>query len=120
MDHRGKRYPNQGRCPVSAMIRLPGRRRFWVILFVTAIIFLAYSAVGESGFIRLHGMVKQRDELGLRVQALKQSNAELSERIRLLRDDPDTIEHLARTELGMVRDGETVYILSERKEDKTE
>jgi cell division protein FtsB len=58
-------------------------------------------------------MLEQRDELRARVDALQESNLDLAEQISLLRDDPATIENLARTELGMVRDGETVFILSD-------
>ncbi|MCJ7500487.1 septum formation initiator family protein [bacterium] len=62
-------------------------------------------------------MVNQRNDLRSRVRALEESNVELAEQVSRLRDDPATIEGLARTELGMVRDGETVYILSHRPED---
>ena len=62
-------------------------------------------------------MVNQRNDLRSRVRALEESNVELAEQVNRLRDDPATIEGLARTELGMVRDGETVFILSHRPED---
>lgn len=38
----------------------------------------------------------------------------LERRLLLLRDDPATLERLAREELGMVRPGEKVIVLSER------
>jgi hypothetical protein len=78
---------------------------------------LITSVMGDRGFIRLIRMVKQRDELSSRVLSLKESNAHLADEIHQLRDDPATIENLARTELGMVRDGETVYILNDRPGD---
>ena len=62
-------------------------------------------------------MVNQRNDLRSMVRALEESNVELAEQVSRLRDDPATIEDLARTELGMVRDGETVFILSPRPED---
>jgi cell division protein FtsB len=92
----------------------PVRKKLLLILAVTVGLFLVYSAVGERGFIRLNKMVNQRDELRARVHALEESNREMAEQVGQLRDDPATIEHLARTELGMVREGETVYILSDR------
>ena len=96
------------------MIALPKRRRLWLVLVVTFSLFLISSVLGESGLIRLSRMVRQRDELRSKVRELKKSNAQLAEEIHQLRDDPATIENLARTELGMVRDGETVYILNDR------
>jgi cell division protein FtsB len=91
----------------------PLRRRLWLVLVLTVCLFLVYSAVGERGLVRLNIMLEQRDELRARVDALQESNLDLAEQISLLRDDPATIENLARTELGMVRDGETVFILSD-------
>ena len=98
----------------------PVRKRLWVFLALTVCLFLVYSAVGERGFIRMNRMVDQRDALRSKVRALEKSNAQLAEQVGRLRDDPATIEHLARTELGMVRDGETVYILSDRPGDQSQ
>ena len=38
-------------------------------------------------------------------------------RLELLRDDPDTLERLARRELGMIRPGEKVIVLPEEPAD---
>ena len=92
-------------------MKLGDRQRFWVLLFIIAAVFVVYSAVGEKGFIRLNAMGQERDELRSRVGNLEKGNVDLAEEISLLRDDPATIEALARTELGMVREGETIYIL---------
>lgn len=99
------------------MMTFPVRRKLWVVLILSVSLFLVYSAVGERGFIRMNRMSDQRDELRSKVQNLEENNEKLAEEIGRLRDDPATIEHLARTELGMVRDGETVYILSDRPGD---
>jgi cell division protein FtsB len=93
------------------VIAFPVRRRLWLVLALTICLFLVYSAAGERGLVRLNRMLDQRDELRTRVDALQESNLTLAEQVSLLRDDPATIENLARTELGMVRDGETVFIL---------
>lgn len=100
------------------MIAYPTRRRFLVILALAVCLFLTYSTVGERGFFRLNRMVDQRDELRSRVLELQEGNTRLAEQIDQLRDDPVTIEYIARTELGMVRDGETVYIITERPGDQ--
>ncbi|MDF1524832.1 MAG: septum formation initiator family protein [bacterium] len=93
------------------------RRKLWLVLALAICLFLLYTAVGERGLVGLKRMVNQRNDLRSRVAALEKSNVELAEQVSRLRDDPATIEGLARTELGMVRDGETVYILSHRPED---
>jgi len=91
-----------------------------MVLTLVVCLFLFYTVVGERGLLGLNRIVDQRDDLRSRVRALEESNVELAEQVSLLRDDPATIEGLARTELGMVRDGETVYILSPRPEDGPE
>jgi len=65
-------------------------------------------------------MMNERDDLRAKVLALEESNVKLTRQVSLLRDDPVTIENLARTELGLVRDGETVYILPERARENPE
>ncbi|MDF1535240.1 MAG: septum formation initiator family protein [bacterium] len=92
----------------------PGeRQRVWIVLLLILAVFVAFSAAGERGFIRLNAMGSERDELRRRVSELTKGNADLAEEISLLRDDQATIETLARTELGMAREGETIYILPE-------
>lgn len=96
------------------MMVLHERRKLWLVLALIVCLFLVYSVIGERGFVSLNRMLDQRDELRSRVRALEESNVELAEQTSLLRSDPATIEYIARTELGMVREGETVYILSDR------
>ena len=87
------------------------RRKLVWVFSITLCLFLAYSAVGERGFIRLHQMIRERDNLKIRVRTLEEQNSRLSEEVGLLSNDPDAIESLARIGLGLVRPGETVYIL---------
>lgn len=87
------------------------RRRLVWIFCVTLCLFLAYSAVGEKGFIRLHQLILEREDLRMRIRTLEEENSRLAEEIGRLGDDLTTIESLARIELGLVKPGETVYIL---------
>jgi cell division protein FtsB len=97
----------------TGTVKLGERQRIWILLILILVVFVVYSAVGEKGFVRLNAMGQDRDDLRNRVSQLGKGNADLAEEIGLLRSDPATIESLARTELGMVREGETVYILPE-------
>ena len=93
---------------------IPVRRKLVLIFSVTLSIFLGYSAFEERGFVQLHHMMAERDNLRARVRALEEQNTRLAEEIRLLGDDSETLEALARIELGLVKPGETVYILPEK------
>ena len=94
-------------------MKLGEKQKVWIVLLLVLTTFVLYSAVGERGFVRLNAMGSERDELRSRVDKLEKGNVDLAEEISLLRDDPATIEALARTELGMVREGETVFVLPE-------
>jgi cell division protein FtsB len=97
----------------TGTVKLGERQRIWILLILILVVFAVHSAVGEKGFVRLNAMGRERDDLRSRVSQLEKGNVDLAEEIGLLRDDPATIEALARTELGMAREGETVYILPE-------
>lgn len=86
------------------------RRLVWVFC-ITLCLFLAYSAVGEKGLIRLHQMIVERENLKTHIQTLEKENTRLAEEVGRLRVDETAIESLARIELGLVKPGETVYIL---------
>jgi len=92
---------------------IPEKRRVMLILVLTFILFLGYSLFEEKGFIRLNRMNVERDNLLQRVHTLKEENARLAEKIRLLGEDPETLEALGRVELGLVKPGETIFILPE-------
>lgn len=44
-------------------------------------------------------------------ERLAAHNAVLEAQVRVLKDDPDSLEARARSELGMIRDGETFYMV---------
>jgi cell division protein FtsB len=87
------------------------RRKLVWIFSLALCLFLAYSAMGEKGFIRLHQMILERENLKTRIHVLEEENSRLAEEVGLLSDDHTVIESLARIELGLVKPGETVYIL---------
>ncbi len=71
-------------------------------------LFLALSAYGAGALLRVHQMrgqieTTERDLATLRAQAER-----LSQMVERLRNDPLSVEKLAREDLGMVRQGETI------------
>jgi cell division protein FtsB len=82
-------------------------RRFWshALLFAASVL-LVNGLFGERGL--LDGLRAQRSQrAAMRALArLRQENDALREQARRLRDDPDTIEAVARAELGLMRAGE--------------
>jgi cell division protein FtsB len=91
---------------------IPRRRqppRFWsrAMLFAASVL-LANGLFGERGL--LDGVRAQRvsQSAARDLSRLRDENERLRTQIRQLRDDPATIEAIARRELGLVRPGEVM------------
>jgi len=71
------------------------------------------AVVGEDGLIAVmqarHGSAALREKLA-RIQA---DNARLAEQIERLQHDPAAIEEVARRDLGLIRRGEKVFIVTD-------
>lgn len=88
--------------------------RFLVMLGVMLLIGLQYRLwFGSSGVV-------ERGELSDRLEVQRQRTAVLRERNRILASEvealkagPDALEARARSELGMVKEGETFYLVIE-------
>jgi len=66
---------------------------------------------GNRGLVDNYLMNKQLAELKSQNFAIEKENNELKRKIILLRNDLSYLEHIARNELGMVKDGDIVYHL---------
>jgi cell division protein FtsB len=90
--------------------RLPTRRaqHRWLrgVFVLIAMIVLADALVGEQSLSSERRARKQYEAVGEELSALRGQNARLREEVRRLRDDPATIEYVARKDLGLARRGE--------------
>ncbi len=82
-----------------------------VWLLVIIIIMLGYAVFGDRGVLRILQAEKQQQQLEQQLEVIKQEQQRLREEIERLRNDKDYWEQLARTKLGMVREGELIYHL---------
>ena len=100
-----------GRAPLAL------RGRVWVpraALWVAATAVLtgvALVQLGESGVPAWRRLRAQRVDLSREVSGLQQRNAALKQELQALRDDPETLERLAREKAGMRRPGEEVLVV---------
>jgi cell division protein FtsB len=81
---------------------------------VTAVL-IADALVGEKGFMDTMRVRGQWLELARSVENIRQENARLLELARRLREDPATLESIAREEHGLIRPGEILFILKDAK-----
>jgi cell division protein FtsB len=74
---------------------------------------LVGSLFGDRGLLQLVSQRQRADALAREIEQLKADNSRLAVEIGALRRDPSAIERLAREELGLVRPGETVFLIRE-------
>jgi cell division protein FtsB len=95
---------------------VPARRRrllTFVLLFF-ALALVIDGVAGERGWIANSRDQRQLEQAEQDYAAKKRENAELADyRDRLKRQDPATIEEIARREHGLIRPGEKVFILKD-------
>ena len=92
----------------------PSRRRpiLTYLLLFTALALVLDGIAGERGWFSNRRDREQLDQAETALAVKRQENAQLRDLARRLNaQDPDTIEELARRELGYVRPGETLFII---------
>jgi cell division protein FtsB len=97
----------------AATTKHPTRNRRIVhllLLFIASVI-VADGLVGDRGLLAMLRARQEYDVLAAGTVRLRGENARLREEARRLREDPAAIEEVARRELGLIRSGETVFII---------
>jgi cell division protein FtsB len=85
---------------------------FYVLVFITAVLVLN-ALFGDKGVLAMMQARRDHARLNAEFQRQKDENAQLREKARRLRGDPATIEDLARRELGLIRPGEKLFIITD-------
>ena len=102
-------------CPKPKLT--PRRKpRQWLpgfLLFV-AVVVLVDALVGDQSVARSLRVQDDLVAMGAELSVLQGENARLRDEARRLREDPETIEYVARKELGMARKDEVLVLLPPR------
>ena len=88
-----------------------GRRLARYVLGFVTVVLVIDAIVGEKGLLTL---LEARRNFGAVEQSLTRArhvNDQLREEARRLREDPSAIEELARRDLGLIKPGETLFII---------
>ena len=91
-----------------------GKNLLTIGLVLLLLLMSAYAVFGNRGVLRILQAQRQQQELRQQLEALETEKQLLRRRIEQLQQDKDYWEHLARTRLGMVRDGELIYHLPDQ------
>ena len=86
-------------------------RWIWVIA-IAGLIYLQYRLwIGPGGYTEVAELGQRVEDARSHNQALRQRNQSLEVQIRRLETDPAAVEYHARADLGMIRQGETFYLI---------
>jgi cell division protein FtsB len=86
-----------------------------LFLLVAAIVFID-AVVGDGGVVVRQRRRREYNQLAGELDRLKSANELMREQNRRLRDDPDALEEAARRDLGLMRRGETVFIIKDHRD----
>jgi cell division protein FtsB len=102
--------------PAAPPAWTPVRARLlnYVLVFVTVVL-VVDALVGDKGLLDTMRARRQHAEISTAIGRLKQDNNRLRDEIRRYREDPSAIEALAREELGLMREGEVLFIVRDVK-----
>jgi cell division protein FtsB len=72
----------------------------------------------RHGYLRLRALEHENDRLETRISQIETENEELRDEIDRMENDLEVIERLARTDLGLIKDGDKVYRFVEGDEEE--
>lgn len=84
-----------------------GRMPLWPFALIALL--LGVALFGDRGVVHMLRLNSQKADLLAEVAAVEQQTTVLRDEIQALHSDRRTIERIARTELGMVREDELVF-----------
>lgn len=90
----------------------------WIVPFsilVIATVLFSVKIFEEDGLPRYRALRAERETMEERNARLRARVQELRREVRALREDPETIERVARDELGLIRRGEFVFQFDARE-----
>jgi cell division protein FtsB len=104
--------------PAKVSLANRGRRvARYVLAFVTVVLVID-AIVGEKGLVALLKARRDFEAIEVSLAQARAENARLREKARRLREDPSAIEEIARRELGLIKPGETLFIVRDAQPKK--
>jgi len=83
-------------------------------LLVVVFLYLQFQVwLGKSGYFAQRAIIYDQETIESKLKILKAKNRLITNQIKELRRSPDSIESHARAKLGMIKPGETFFIVPE-------
>ena len=91
------------------------QRQMYIIPLLAITLILYFTVFGERGLLRIYHLNKEKQEVQLRLDTLKNENLKLVREVDALKNDRRYLESIARSDFGMVRKNEIIYQFPQQK-----
>src|ERR1700686_1207503 len=85
------------------------RKNLRQILGFALFALLVHDVFGPHGFIAMRRTQKEIDQIRGQIVKMNEQNKSLTEEVTSLKSDPQSIERIAREEMGLARPGEMIF-----------
>lgn len=86
------------------------------ILALAFFALLVHDVFGPHGFIAMRRTQKEIDQIREQIAKVNDENKSLTDEVNALKTDPQSIERIAREEMGLARPGEVIFKVPESPE----
>lgn len=107
--------PLRRKRPLPAPTSAIRRRSLRILLVFVTLVLIVDALVGEKGLLATMRVRRQYRETASQLAKVRWENAQLREGARRLKEDPGAIEALAREQLGLIGEGEILFIIKDWK-----
>jgi len=94
-------------------------RRMYIIPLLAVAFILFFTIFGERGLLQIYHLNKEKQEVQLRMEAIKGDNLKLVREVDALKNDRRYLESIARKDFGMIRKNEIIYQFPQKTEQKS-
>lgn len=94
---------------MNVKLKKDSKKRLLTAFLIVIAIIGVYTVFGEKGLIDLYGVRGEYNQVLDDNTRITNENTALLTEIALLKNDPSYVEHIARQELGMVKEDEYIY-----------
>jgi cell division protein FtsL len=87
------------------------RRHMREILIVALLLLAVHDVFGAHGFLAMWRTKQQLTQLRGDIDRLNKENNQMTKQVTSLKTDPETIERIAREQMGLAKPGELIFKL---------
>lgn len=94
--------------------------RLTLVLLVILLVLQFRVWFGEGSLEEVTALKRRIDQQAAEIDQLQARNQQLLNEVQFLKQGTEGVEHMARSELGMIREGETFYMVVDDADEQTE